>query len=329
MRRSLSLVIIKSILIMSIVVPFVGCGGGGGGGGAGSTTYSGLKTQTNIDQENARYILENAYSGGILGSSMIFPISAIDVGELQRNEPHSSRNLALLILGLSKKFTGYEGTQIPSTASAVQTESINESGDCGGKVTGRIQVDDSTGSMSGNLTFDNYNDCELVLNGAVSFSGQIDILSENLSMTMTYRNLSVVMSEEIDAIMSGTIYYAEDTDMSSTWIMDYYLRDNISGDSFLFEDYTETTVRFYKVSQVVVSGRFYCSDYGYVDLFTEEALVILDDEEYPSYGRIRAEGDNNSMAWLEFFNANSYIVYVDEDGDGFLDYNSVALYWDN
>ena len=57
--------------------------------------------------------------------------------------------------------------------------------------------------------------------------------------------------------------------------------------------------------------------------------MILDDEEYPSYGRIRAEGDNNSMAWLEFFNANSYIVYVDEDGDGFLDYNSVALYWDN
>jgi hypothetical protein len=70
---------------------------------------------------------------------------------------------------------------------AVVSEQESIPGPCGGQAAGLVDVDDVTGNFWGNLTFANYCDSNVTLNGYVDFSGTFNLISgafENISLSL-------------------------------------------------------------------------------------------------------------------------------------------------
>jgi hypothetical protein len=321
---------IRSIIILCIALLVGGCGGSGGGDGSSSTgSYSGLTSPAPLTEKNAQDILEDAYYGGLAGSGMASPLSAMKVEGVEGTGPLNMQQTAMLIKDLVEQERSKTTVQTSPYASAVETEPIHESGKCGGVVTGSIQVNDVTGSLTGNLTFSNYCEMGVLLSGAVTFAGQIDVESGELAMTMTFRNFNEVIGDEsMNIILNGTLDMAT-LGTSIHMTMDIFMQDETSGKSFLMDGYTTTMAEQGGYSEAEVYGRFYCSDYGYVNLSTEETIMVSENEDYPSQGVFVATGENGSSARLTFLNFGAYSVDVDEDGNGVYEFNSGIQYWDN
>lgn len=313
-----------------VLILVAGCSGGGGSSGSSGTgTYSGLTTPVTLTEENAQEVLEQAYYGGIAGSGIASPLSAADAGRVEAEGTAHSRHFALLIKDIIDKVGEQTVASIPRYLSAIQTEPISETGECGGTLTGSIQIDDVTGSVAGSFRFRNYCEMGAISNGNVSLTGEMDLDTGEISITMTFANVSEVIEDEgMSIVMSGTAF-VEITDLSMSMVMDIFMQDNTSGNSYLMEDYTFTIVEYDYTSEVQVSGRFYCSDYGYVVLSTEEEILISDYDDYPMQGVFVADGADNTSARLTFESAATYRIEVDEDGDGFYEYDSGILYWDD
>lgn len=317
------------VACMSSLLLLFACGGGGGGSGSSGTgSYSGLTTPVVLTEDNAREILEDAYYGGLAGSGMASPFSAIEAEGLSAIKTATLSHMALLIKDIAEKVNGQTIALISPCSSAVQTEPISDVGECGGTLSGSIQVDDDAGSLAGSLRFNNYCEMGTITNGSVSFSGEMDLDTGDITMTMTFANVSEVIEDEgMNIVMSGTVS-VEATDSSMSMGMDIFMRDNAAGKSYLMEDYTFTIVEYDYISEVELSGRFYCSDYGYVTLSTEEAILVSEYDDYPIQGVFVADGAGSSSARLTFESSITYRIEVDEDGDGIYEYNSGILYWD-
>lgn len=316
--------------VIVVLLLFSGCGGGGGGGNgsSGTGTYSGLTTPATLTEENAQDILEDAYYGGVLAETMAAPLSAVEAEGVGRKRPRSVQDMASRVKGIVEQAIVQADSQIPAGAGAIQTVTIEESGECGGEVTGSMQVNDVTRSFTGSITFNSYCESGFRTNGTVSLVGEMDLDTSEFSMTMTFTNVTgVCEDDDIDFIMNGAIVMSA-AEATASLTMDMYMRDRTTGDSILMEDYVFTAVEFDDYSVLEVSGRFYSSDYGYITLSTEEAIIVSDYEDYPSEGIILAAGADDSSARLSFLTSGTYCVEVDEDGDGTYEYDSGILSWD-
>ncbi|HOS97342.1 MAG TPA: hypothetical protein PLU54_06770 [Deltaproteobacteria bacterium] len=318
-----------SAVFMVFVLLFSSCGGGGSSGsssGGGTNTYSGLTTPAQITEDNAEEILLSAFSGGDLGSGISGAFSAVDARKAQTPGALMVQRVALKVRDLVNR----EANGVCPAASAVQTQNIDIDGECGGSLTGTINVNDETGAMSGSLTYSNFCEMGARMNGAISFSGSMDLESGEFSLNMTCTNITEVDAElGINVTMTGTVTL-QATETSMTMVMDIYMRDNAAAESFLMEDYTLTMVmdEYEYSAETTISGRLYCSEYGYVTLSTQDTIIVYEFDEYPSQGAFVATGASGSRARLTFISSETYRIEVDEDGNGDYEYDSGIIYWD-
>ncbi len=305
------------------------CGGGGSSGsssGGGTNTYSGLTTPAQVTEDNAEEILLSAYSGGDLGSGISGAFSAVDARKAQTPGALVVQRVVLQV----KDLVQGASLEVCPAASAVETQNIDIDGDCGGSLTGTINVNDETGAMSGSFRYNDFCEMGARMNGTISFTGSMDLESGEFSLSMTCTNLTEVDTEfGINVTMSGTVTL-QATETSMTMIMDIYMRDNAAAETFLMEDYTLTMVmdEYEYYAETTISGRFYCSEYGYVTLSTQDTIIVYEYDEYPSQGAFVATGANGSRARLTFVSSETYRIEVDEDGNGEYEYDSGILYWD-
>jgi hypothetical protein len=305
------------------------CGGGGSSGsssGGGTNTYSGLTTPAQVTEDNAEEILLSAYSGGDLGSGISGAFSAVDVRKAQTPGALVVQRVALQV----KELVQVASVEVCPAASAVETQNIDIDGDCGGSLTGTINVNDETGAMSGSFTYSDFCEMGARMNGTISFTGTMDLESGEFSLDMTCTNLTEVDAEfGINVTMSGTVTL-QATETSMTMIMDIYMRDNAAAETFLMEDYTLTMVmdEYEYYAETTISGRLYCSEYGYVTLSTTDTIIVYEYDEYPSQGAFVATGASGSRARLTFVSSEAYRIEVDEDGNGEYEHDSGILYWD-
>lgn len=288
------------------------CGGGGGGGGS-ANTYTGPTTPAAITATNGKEIAAAAFVEGTEAVTLgtIFASVAEPEGATSSSTPRIIAT-AQTLLGAVNKIDLTKST--PSSLSrATQTETDTFSGSCGGSAQYTISVDDVTGDFSGTFSFSNYCEEGDSINGSVSMSGNIDPNTFVFgAMTMTFSNLTISSGSD-----SFTIDGSITADSSAEPIVvtiNIKMKDNTTGKTFWAENYTATITTTINGEEIEISGRFYHSDHGYVDLTTPTPMFIANADEWPSSGVVIATGANNSKVKLTAISNTTYNYEVDADG---------------
>ncbi|MGC9323290.1 MAG: hypothetical protein ACP5G0_00945 [Desulfomonilia bacterium] len=329
--KSILIVCIAGFLISIMTSCSGGSSGGDGGGSAPEALYTGLKTPAALTQSNSQQIIEEAFHGSVVSSGVAYPFLAIDMDGRNGNVPplitcqHSLTRMLMDALGKIPE------TNIPLAVSAAYTETIDEQGECGGTLSGSLQIDDESGDFTGNIDLHNFCESGIVFNGSVNIQGNIDPVTEDMSITMHFTEYSVAF-EGISLFIHGTESLIESgNDISMN--IDFLVRDNVSGSTSWIHGYTVLFTDYDGYVAIRISGRFYDPNYGYVVLSTSEAFIEYYGDEYPSSGVLVATGaigsaGGTTMARLTILSSTSYMVEADTDGDGTYDWSSGEVYWE-
>ena len=325
-----------SLSIIIIFGPFsiIATGGGGGGGEEGGgapppISYTGLTTQTTIDKNNAEDLATGAYEGGRTGGA----IGGMGVVQTETSENIGySRMLEVSqVLEDSLRQVDLMSRSGGAFIGAVYTETGTIYGDCGGSASYTISVNDQTGDFSGSLTFSSYCEDGVTISGSVSFSGQVDVITEDLlRFSFTFNALTGTSGSD-SFTLSG--YISCDLTVSpATMIMTMLVQDNSTGKVYWVKDYTMTVTEGATYVDIEFSGTYYDPDYGYVVLNTPTPFRIYDGDEWPSDGVLVVTGNTgiaggSTMARLTVLSSTTYQVEADTNGDGSYDWDSGPLSW--
>jgi hypothetical protein len=199
-------------LILCIAVGLTACFGGGGTGGNEGITpsaYTGVTTQATLDAGNVEEIVLGAYEGGGQGSNLPMPLAVAQ-------ESGTSRHLALAAaLETAVRSMGLSG-EIRLAA----TETIIESGSCGGSFTFVMNFNESTGAFSGSMNFNSYCEGGMTMNGLVSYSGSYSQSTQVFKFEMTFTSFSTYMDGEtvtISGSMAMTFSIDPDNSLPTTF----------------------------------------------------------------------------------------------------------------
>lgn len=320
---------IGTLLTLTVLA---GCSGGGSGAPP-TLIYSGATTPVVIDADNAYDLLTGAYQGG--ATTSVFNIFGAAGAEpvLSANRPRMLTLAESLQTFLSA--IDLQSHQPEQYAGAIITDSETISGSCGGSVYYEVGIDSIFGDFSGTADFREYCDAgnpNLVLDGLTDFSGDFDLLSQEIDdFEFIFRDLAGTSSEE-SFTLNGRLYGS----VSETWAditTTSVIKDDTTGKTYWLKDFNVTALQGDGFVVITADGRYYDHDYGYVDVSTEQPFILNNNNDWPASGILLltgAEGTagGNTMARLVVLDADSFKVEADTDGDGaFDDYNSDPLPW--
>ena len=309
-------------------------GGGGDGGGAGGApppgiSYTGIKDPAPIDKNNAEGLTVGAYEGGRTGAA---------IGQLGAVQTEQSGSIGYSrILKVSQVLEGsLRQVDLMSRSGEtfidkIYTETGTIDGNCGGSASYTISVDDQTGDFSGSLSFSNYCEDGVTISGAVSFSGKVDLVTEELvRFSLSFSTLSGTSGSD-----SFTLNGSITTDLTVypyVMTMSMLLRDNSTDKVYWVKDYTMIVTEGAGYMDVELSGTYYDPDYGYIAFITTVPFRISYGDESPSAGTLIVTGETGSaggstMARLTVLSSTTYQVEADTNGDGTYDWDSGILYW--
>ena len=334
MKSASKLTWVLSVLLVVFLSALLGaCGGDGDGdgddGGAAVGPYTGLTTRALIDEDNAEDLAVDAYVTGNTGT-VAGALGAVDIEAGEGSGlPHAfsvSRALedSLQYVDLLSRSGGI----VPG---AVYEETDTVNGDCGGRASYSISVDDVTGEFSGSFSFDSFCTGGTIFSGSVTFSGEMDVATGDIiTFTFSFDSLNYTSGSE-SFTLDGDIS-CDVNDASATCTMDMYLTDNNSGKVYWARDYEMTWTEGSGYGEFEWSGRYYDPDYGYVDISTNTPFVIYDGDAWPSEGVLVIRGETGSAggrtrARLDALSSTTYRVQADTDGDGSYDCDSGELLW--
>ena len=304
-----------------------GDGGGGGGGGSAGISYSGLTDPAPIDDDNAEDLAVGAYEGGRLGGA----IGALGVVQPVSNVGYSRVVQISQILGGSLHQVDFMSRSEGTFIGAIYTETGTIYGNCGGSASYSVSVNDQTGDFSGSLSFSSYCEDGVTISGAVSFSGKVDLVTEELlRFSLSFSTLSGTSGGD-----SFTLHGTITTDLTVypyVMTVSMLVRDNSTGKVYWVKDYTMIVTEEATYIEVDLSGTYYDPDYGYITFETTVPFRIYYGDDVPSDGVLVATGETGSeggptMARLTVLDSTTYQVEADTNGDGTYDWDSGILYW--
>ena len=326
-------------MVFAILIS-LGCGGGGGGStgptSPASLTYTGITEKAVISQWNAAEITSEAVTGGI-SANVFTEFAAVSPGS--EGTDANRLNVFVSAITLQNAVDNLRTSAQSSTGSAkaVQTEQVTIDGACGGTATGYVQADDVTGDFSGHLTFANYCDANITLNGRTDFSGHIDVTTDQIEDIDFSFDYLTSTEPSGSSIIDGTLSIVNQSNGFSI-TMDMYLQDGNSNDVYWINNYNMEAIDYLSEDppyvSMTISGIFYDPHYGYVTLSTPENLIVNDNDRLPTSGILLVEGENGvfggpTKARLTCYSSSLFNVEADIDGDGGYDWNSGDLSWDD
>ncbi len=283
--------------LVGLMTILPGCGGGGGGGGGiapSSIQYAGVTTQALVDQNNAVELATASLQGGKMGSAVLKPGTG-------GGTPDPSNGLGLSNISDALR-NAIQGGITPSSSSLSggiarsKSGSVNETGPCGGTASGTINVNEVTGSFSGTFTFSKYCSEGVYVSGAVSATGTIDLSTNTIeTLQLTFTILHATSGSQSIAL-SGSISFNVASPVTTLTVAIVLRDDNTL---LLFQaDYSVTETEGVGYVDSMMSGRFYHTLYGYVELSTEVPFRILAGDNRPSSGVLTATGAGGTKAQL-------------------------------
>jgi hypothetical protein len=311
------------IILQLVFLTVYGCGGGGGStssGNTGGTTTGGTSSQATLDRTNAVAIAKGAYTGLITGSSLG---GFGDVQQTERDQP----TYLLLIQAMEEAIRQINVREPQDNVHPehIVTQSFNINGSCGGNASYTIQVNDATGQFSGNMTYNNYCSGGVTINGSTTYSGINNGSSGIRAFTFTFTNLTMTIGSSSSTLNGSITYTYISTGFTAT--VDLQQRDNVTGKLFRIDNWNLSVTKTSSYLQYSVSGRFYHSDYGYVEISTPTPFLIYTGQIWPSQGVMIVTGSNGTKCRLTVTSSTTYVVDVDEDGNGTYEWSSGTLTW--
>ena len=331
-----------TILILALCLT-VGCGGGGGGGGSASElSYTGLTSQAAVDNNNAETIAIQVYQAGEMSSTLTAPMGDSATPAAAAHSPKVVTLVRTLKSAADRAAAARAGSasaMSQSGAAPMAEVPYNETSydGFGGSLTVSAVLDDVTGYIHGTFAFQNWHaDADTVISGTASISGYIDLDTFGLtegqfsfaSFTMSGAGWSVSVA--------GTVDLANDPP-PATATVNLVFRDNVRGKTVWIRDYTLTMVEGPDINldlipdyiEVSVSGRVYLHDYGYVDITTQDPLVIGAWEMNPSAGAMIFTGSaQRKIRFTVIDELTGFYVEADLEPDGFYEWTSVDHPWE-
>lgn len=320
--------VLKHTVLLVVLATFiVSCGGGGGGSVAGDSgpAYSGLTSQALITEDNAQELSTTALTTGIVGSSPASVARSVENEErASAIQPTSILLLTSIMRTVEKSLPETTPTNDVSRAVVNATDTIY--GTCGGRADYSIEVNDVTGVFSGEFDFGNFCEAEEIVNGEVEVSGEIDLdTGDFIYLVMDFYNLQSDSGFE-SITMSGSIDMEIRYD-SVDFLMNSVVRDNISGKTFMVEDFSVYIEEYVNQIYMEMSGRFYHPDYGYVVLSTPSIIQMDFSSGTPGSGQLLLTGRDSTSARLIIHDSESCEVEADLDGNGSYESTTGPILW--
>ena len=316
----------KIILSATCALLLSACGGESGGG----LSYTGTTSPATVNADNGKEISTRAYTSGEGGASLgnIFASATPQVA--------STSSDRLNITAITQQLFGIANSAVqipsptPSSSPNRAVTTVNESipGNCGGSMQFSIRSDDVNNNVDGSFNFSGYCEDGGTLNGQMSISGSVNPQTSIAGlMTLRFSNLTISSSSE-SATLSGTVAtYPDSAPMIITTNMQ--IKDNNSDKVYWADNQVTSISSVMSGEEMLISGRFYHPDHGYVDLTTPTALYTAYSDEWPSSGIVIATGANNSKVKLTAASNTTYHYEVDANGDGVYEVQRLGLLWDD
>ena len=211
------------------------------------------------------------------------------------------------------------------------------SGPCGGQVTETVTRGETDGKLTVAYLYAAYcidgreftGKATLEVKGDVVVSG--DVVAVRVSNMATYKNL-VVKDEGGSVKLDGTVENISQEGESLIANHDLRLTTLGTGKIFGLLGLRTLTTEMGGESSSMDSGRIYHSDFGFMEVTTEEPLIreAANEAGFPFAGKIRFQGvtedAKEGYAWLEA-GVDGYEVTMDADGDGNWEWHSGVLSW--
>lgn len=299
----------KLILALVGLSLLAGCSGGGD-----STinapkfltqAFTGSTNQATVTISNAKALSEDAYSSNQLASAV--SAAKVVVGRNERS-PLLRETVAIL------KHSVATVVSVPKASSKVAASVTSQNTVYGynGSITYTLNLDQTTGSFTGTLTFSQYKDTST----SASLNGSIDISGVFNRTSSTFTNLNMIMTglSGIDGnqsfTMVGTIAISNGS-ATKTVTSSLVIINNVNGRTYWEKDFTQSLTG----DLLTVSGTYYDHIYGYVVVSTPIPLRVTSIDATPTSGRLLFTGTNGTNARMTF-TSSGWIVEADTTGTG-------------
>lgn len=320
-------------ILLALFLTVTGCGSEGSSSAQADADlqYSGVTTQAAITEDNAGQLAGEVLEAGSTGNSL----STIEAAQTTGNGARSTLRSVNLPMNLISVLSQDAPTAAPPVMNGVLIQNngtLTDTCGQGGYVDYDKSYDDETGDFSATYWFHRYCDKGSLISGLVSASGKVDLAfdpPELENYTLRFRKLTdgigrLSGSLIIDATGSPLIIefnalIRDETTRKIYWVKDYTL---------LIEEFSDPVQDYITVD---VSGTFYNPDFGFVRLYTDTILKIVDTgtDEHPFEGVVIIEGANGTAIKLTALNNAECQIEIDTDGDGDYDYISIdPIPWD-
>lgn len=303
-------VVVVAVLLLNA------CGGGGGGGGESRTiadaAYDGVRDQAYLDAANAEILVLGAY-----GSPDIAEIVPLAVGgQESRVTPNTDFSDPFRLLTLFSQ-TAEELTrerQIQPQGLLVPAE------ECLNYPLGTLAdtltetTSSTTDKVSGTISYTN---CDvgdgIILDGEVVVSASINLNTFDMHLSMTMNPLGY--SDGLDTYsLTGRLTGDITSNLTVFDLAINMTLDTLSGEMYWLNNYAIHETDEFSGIRSTVAGRFYASDYGYVDFETDplETIYVPYNTSESTYdGHLYFYGSSGSHAnlWLGV-NQGDYCINV-------------------
>lgn len=291
--------IIRSLVILLLPLIFTACGGDP----AATMKYTGITTQAEITDSNAKTVVVDEMSNTSATSSATGASSSVS---------NKVKNKALKY---AKALSISQGTR-----SAAVSYSDSEVGPCGGTVDYNTTVDEVTSEINSTATFSSYCEDDALMSGTMQMEMVLNSSQTDYAVNITFSNFAVSIDNTL-VTMSGTMT-SEGILSSSSLVLNMVMVDNTKSEQVKLENFVVTTGRY----SVEYSGRIYHSTHGYVDVTTLEAMSF-DSSGYMSSGSIKLAGAS-SYAILSAATNGGYLLEIDINADGTIDSTETGAWAD-
>jgi hypothetical protein len=300
------------------------CGGGGGGGGGddavapvltpADVAYTGVRTEAYIDENNAEALVLGAFSGEDIEGIVPLATASTDATDVLTAKSSAPYNLSVVFKQIV--------AMVQPDAQIKTLALLDPAQECFNYPSGTLSdtlvesVSGTTNTLTGDIIYNNCDIGGVILDGKVSLSASIDLLTDDLTLNMTMNPLGYndgITNYSLTGTFSGTMttdnfgFLVSHLDLDVTF-------DNLSGRTFWLNDYVIDETEETSGLRSTISGRFYEHDYGFVDFLTDplETIFVPFNPLDSTYdGRIEYTGRLSSHATLFLgVNQDDYCIEV-------------------
>jgi hypothetical protein len=313
------ILVLMSVLLMLALTQtaFISCSGSSGGGGGDSTSPPATLDKASVD-ETMDYVVQTV-PGCTQGTALTANQVILDVVATMRRQAFEKR------VGVASPL---------SAAIKPAAEEVLLEGNCvggGGNVTADISGNDTTGDLSGKISFNDFCQEEagssLAVDGGLTFSGNMDPDTGDLTqLSGSSKGITINVDEDGEQrsyFVAFNAALSASGDSISVTVKNFTFSDDTEGTEVHLQNFNLTVTDGETATLATMSGTLDVTDQGSVQFETASPLSISDDGETVA-GAIKLNGANNTSMLVSIDNA-IITVQADTDGDGTYDYTPDSL----